>query len=93
MANSTCDTAKVDPKGLILESYRIEGVTQAECRSIFFDWAMGPEPGAGSVDQIKVLLSLYSEEFPDHPMTEVLREGLGTADRPKRRGGWRSRRS
>ena len=29
-----------DPKGLIRESYRIEGITLPECRTIFFDWAI-----------------------------------------------------
>ena len=31
----------LDPRGLIRESYRIEGITEAECRSIFMDWALG----------------------------------------------------
>ena len=29
-----------DHKGLILEAYRIEGITLPECRSIFLDWAL-----------------------------------------------------
>ena len=29
-----------DPKGLIRESYRIEGITPGECRSVFMDWAL-----------------------------------------------------
>ena len=33
-----------DPRGLIYESYRIEDVTEAQCRSIFFDWALGASP-------------------------------------------------
>ena len=28
-----------DPKGLIRESYRMEGIGPAECRSNFLDWA------------------------------------------------------
>ena len=28
-----------DPKRLVAEAYRIEGITEAECRSIFLDWA------------------------------------------------------
>ena len=31
---------EADPKGLIRESYAIEGISDAECRSIFMDWAM-----------------------------------------------------
>ena len=29
-----------DPKGLIREAYSIDGITKAECRSIFLDWAL-----------------------------------------------------
>jgi hypothetical protein len=29
-----------DPKGLIFEAFRIDGITDAECRSIFVDWAL-----------------------------------------------------
>jgi hypothetical protein len=40
---------EADPKGLIRESYAIEGISDAECRSIFMDWAMslpaGKAPG------------------------------------------------
>ena len=37
---------EIDPRGLIYESYRIEGIRIEECRSIFLDWAMGLPPGA-----------------------------------------------
>ena len=30
-----------DPKGLIRESYRIEGIGPGECRTICLDWALG----------------------------------------------------
>ena len=36
----------VDPKGLIRESYRIEGITPPECKTIFFDWAVQVPPVA-----------------------------------------------
>ena len=29
-----------DPKGLIFEAYRIDGITLPECRTIFLDWAL-----------------------------------------------------
>ena len=29
-----------DPKGLIADAYRIDGIDKAECRSIFLDWAL-----------------------------------------------------
>ena len=34
------DLGEADPKGLVRESYRIEGITPGECRSIFMDWAL-----------------------------------------------------
>ena len=36
---------EADPKGLIRESYRIEGIEAPECRSIFLDWAISLPPG------------------------------------------------
>lgn len=80
-----------DPRGLIYESYQIDGITREECRSIFFDWALGANDGAGSVPHIQELLSIYGDDFPAHPMTDTLKEGLEGAEKPRRRGGWRSR--
>ena len=34
------DLDEIDWKGLIRESYRIEGIEPEECRSIFLDWAI-----------------------------------------------------
>ncbi|RPE71779.1 hypothetical protein EDD53_0907 [Pacificibacter maritimus] len=84
----------LDPGGLIRESYRIENIQIPEARSIFLDWAIkiGPEMRADIA--IRRLLGLY-EQGPDdqHPMTLVLREGLGSLLGPEgRRGGSRARR-
>lgn len=80
-----------DPKGLIHEAYRIDGITLPECRSIFLDWALSlPE----MLDQKQALTDLhatYVVQDADHPMTQVLGDGLQTAQTPRRRGGWRSR--
>jgi hypothetical protein len=80
-----------DPRGLIYESYRIDGITGAQCRSIFFDWALGMDAARDSRADIQALLERYGSEQPDHPMTAVLRDGLAGAEKPRRRGGWRSR--
>ena len=32
--------AQIDPKNLIADSYKIDGITLSECRSIFLDWAL-----------------------------------------------------
>ena len=75
-----------DPKGLIRESFRIDGITAAECRSIFVDWALSlnaadPKPAIGA------LLAKYGAEPVDHPMKTVLSEGLASAPEARRRGG------
>ncbi len=78
---------EADPKGLVRESYAIEGITHWECRSIFVDWALSLPVGADTSAAINVLLEQYAKDAPDHPMSVVLTEGLGSADAPKRRGG------
>ncbi|MCE8008087.1 hypothetical protein [Aestuariivita sp.] len=80
-----------DPKGLIYESYRIEGITAPECRSIFLDWALSLPDSSDTPTALRALLGQYEADHPDHPMNAVLREGLVTMATPKRRGGWRSR--
>ena len=81
-----------DPKGLVFEAYRIDGITDAECRTIFLDWALSLPDGIEAAPQIDALLGRYAGDFPDHPMTGVLREGQARAAAPRRRGGWRKRR-
>lgn len=81
-----------DPRGLIHESYRIEGIGEPECRSIFLDWAIGVPVGEDSTRLVRKLLGQYGAEFPDHPMTEVLRAALDAPARPARRGGASGRR-
>ena len=81
----------LDPKGLIREAYRIDGITVGECRSIFLDWALSLPEGQDSRAAIGTLLARHGAGAPDHPMTGVLRDGLTRADRPRRRGGWRGR--
>lgn len=77
-----------DTRGLIREAYHIAGITEAECRSIFLDWALAvDEEIEASID---VLLARHGEVHPQHPMTKVLRQGLTPPDAaPRRRGGWR----
>ncbi len=81
----------LDPKGLMREAYRIEGIDDSQCRSIFLDWALGVPVDEDSKARIQLVLDRYGDEFPDHPMTQVLQQGLVTMENPKRRGGWRSR--
>lgn len=80
-----------DPKGLVFESYRIEGITKSECRTIFLDWALSLPMESDTAKAIRTLLARHADAGPDHPMTEVLTEGLGGLAAPRRRGGWRGR--
>ena len=82
----------IDPRNLIFESYRMDGVGEAECRSIFLDWAIGVPMDEDSTDHVQRLLTLYGPDHPDHPMTHVLRAALNPTNAPKRRGGARGRR-
>lgn len=77
----------IDPRGLIRDSYVIEGITPCECRSIFLDWALFDDHEMTQEKRIEALLDHYGEASPAHPMTHVLRDALVKADTPKRRGG------
>lgn len=84
-------TGDCDPRALILEAYRIEGIGPEDCRAIYFDWALGAPAERDMKADTAALLAFYEPEAPDHPMTAVLREGLAAAKAPKRRGGRRGR--
>ncbi|NND21565.1 MAG: hypothetical protein HKO14_05710 [Silicimonas sp.] len=86
-------TDSIDPKGLIRESYRIDGIAAPECRSIFLDWAISVPLGQDSTDLIRQLLTRYGDDNPDHPMTRVLTDALGPQTGGVRRGGARARRT
>lgn len=81
------ELSEADPKGLVRESYRIEGITGGECRSIFMDWALSVKVDADHPAAIRVLLAHYGPGAPDHPMTDTLKAGLTAPQPPKRRGG------
>jgi len=78
-----------DPRGLIREAFRIEGVTPETCRSIFFDWALGLADDLDPRSAILRLVEIHARESDDHPMKRVLQEGLAAARRPGRRSGRR----
>lgn len=84
-------TEDLDPRGLIAEAYRIPGIAPQDCRSIFFDWALGRGGAEGEPASVAALLAIYEPLHPVHPMTDVLRESRATP--PRRRGGPGARRS
>lgn len=67
-----------DPRGLIYEAYQMEPLKDEEYRSIFLDWALGIPIEQDTFGLINDLLNIYQNEYPDHPMTMILREGLKT---------------
>ena len=81
-----------DPKALIIEGYNIVGITYGECRTIFLAWTLGVPSDDDPLAVIARLLEQYGAAHPDHPMTQVLTEGLQVGPAPVRRGGWRGRR-
>lgn len=80
----------LDPKNLIREAFRIDGITPPECRSIFVDWALSLE-ATDHRHAITQLLERYDAEPADHPMRAVLQEGLSPGPGAGRRGGRRAR--
>jgi hypothetical protein len=76
-----------DPRGLIREAYRIDGITAGECRTIFLDWALGVPAGVEARSEVEHLLVQYADQPPDHPMTQTLLAAMKDAGPPKRRGG------
>jgi hypothetical protein len=81
------ELAEADPKGLVRESYRIEGISPGECRSIFMDWALSVPVDAPVADAVRTLIATYGIANPDHPMTAVLHHALTAPEAPRRRGG------
>lgn len=79
-----------DPKGLIYEAFRIEGITKSECRTIFLEWALSLGVGRETHSAMRRLLEAHGQDA-QHPMSEVISEGLYSIATPQRRGGWRSR--
>lgn len=81
----------IDKTGLIRESYLIDGIHASECRSIFLDWAIKLPASITPQAAAQRMLDEYAADNPDHPMTGVLREGLGETAATGRRGGRKAR--
>lgn len=83
------DIKAIDPRGLFQDSYLIEGIVMEQCRSIFMDWALGSKLESAQ-DDMQALLAHYGPQYPDHPMTAVLKEGVagraGQSDGRRRTG-------
>jgi hypothetical protein len=80
-----------DPKGLIRESFRIEGITDAECRSILIDWALSLPAGADPRAAMARLQARHAEVAEEHPMKLLMQAAAEAPAAPRRRGGRASR--
>ena len=73
-----------DPKGLVREAYRIEGIGPAECRSIFIDWALSLPAGTDTDAALAALLERH-QQAQRGPVARVRLQrrsrGVGDEDR------------
>ena len=77
-----------DPRGLIREAFRIDGIGAEDCRAIFFDWVMGLKPGEDVRAHADALRGLYADQPSDHPMHALLSDAAkapGQSQRGRRR--------
>jgi len=84
---------EIDKSELILESYRIKGITPSECRSIFLDWALKLPDSFEQETAIEFLIQSYTLDAPGHPMTTILKQALLGSAQTGRRGGRSARHS
>ena len=89
MGKAAPTLAQADPKGLLREAFRIDGIGPEACRSIFLDWALSLPEGVAPADALGIVLAVHGVE--GHPMTAVLRDGLAHPKGSRRRGGRRGR--
>ncbi len=81
-----------DPSDLIHEAYRIEGIGPAECRAVFFDWALGLDAHVDLAAAARTLHADLAGKDPNHPMSGLLAEAsLGVTPGPGRSGRRRRR--
>ena len=59
-----------DPKGLIREAYRIEGIALPECRSIFLDWALSLPDGRDQKQALTELHAAYAARDADRKLAQ-----------------------
>lgn len=84
-------TELYDPTGLIRESFRMEGISAPECRTIFLDWALGVPQSIDTRQAVEALLAAYASAPQDHPMIATLKAALADTGPAKRRGGRQGR--
>lgn len=83
------NVSKLDPRGLIQEAYTMADLGEEQYRSIFLDWVLGLPMESPVREYIQVLLGHYQTDYPNHPMTDLLKEGL---KKPNKKRSRRTRR-
>ena len=63
----------------------MENIDSSSCRVIFFDWLISLDQSINQGEAISELLKAYSSRFPNHPMTELLMEGVKKNWKTRRR--------
>ncbi len=76
-----------DPRNLISDIYAMETISKSECRTVFLDWVLGLPEDADVQNYMKMFHDQYSSTHPDHPMTEIFREGIEQKNRRRARKG------
>lgn len=79
-----------DPRNLIGEAFRIEGIGVEDCRAIFFDWALGLPQGTDPAAAASALRA-HHRAPPEHPMTQLLEQAAEGVAVPRGRRGRRRR--
>ena len=82
-----------DPRGLLYEAYQIDGITLADCKTIFLDWVLGLDYNIDQIKAVSSALKEYEDDNPKHPMTTVLRDGIELQGKSRKRLGGRSART
>ena len=78
-----------DKRGVIYDAYRMDGIREEECRSIFLDWVMGIPLEEDVSGYIALMFDHYTAHYPNHPMTNILKDG--NVQKPPIRKGRRRR--
>ena len=70
------ELAGADPKGLIREAYAMPNITEAECRTVFLEWAMTLHSDVDAIQALRILLAHYQPDHAGHYMTSLIAQGV-----------------
>lgn len=86
----TEDARLHDPRNLIGDALVMEGLSDSEIRSIFFDWAFGLKEPESAAASAHALLGIYrTQATAAHPMIRLLEQAAAGAAAARGRTGRR----